>query len=161
VYAAAVAIPGKRSPYHGRIADRRGKVRVNGKRAANFQPSVCYRRYQRSSPSGAPPVHLRTAKEADMELNRNQFFLAGLVVLFLGIQFRMLGSVTLNDKTTRFLASRMQDKSAPPLAALAGQNSSLAKKIIHPPQWLGYALLSIGSVLVLHSLAMPKPGGGG
>jgi hypothetical protein len=96
-----------------------------------------------------------------MELNRNQFFLAGLVVLFLGIQFRLVESFTLNDKTTKFLASRMQDKSAPPAAAILGQSASIGPKVVHPPQWLGYALLSIGSVLVLHSLAMPKPGGGG
>jgi hypothetical protein len=96
-----------------------------------------------------------------MEFNRNQFFLAGLVVLFLGIQFRMIGSFTLNEKTTRFLASRMQEKAVSPTAVLTGQATSLARKVVHPPQWLGYAMLSVGSVLVLHSLAMPKPGGGG
>jgi hypothetical protein len=95
-----------------------------------------------------------------MELNRNQFFMAGLVVLFLGIQFRVINSLTLNEKTTRFLVSRMQDKSATPVAALAGP-SATARKVIQPPQWLGYALLSVGSVLILHSLAMPKPGGSG
>jgi hypothetical protein len=96
-----------------------------------------------------------------MELNRNQFFLAGLVVLFLGIQFRLVGSFTLNEKTTRFLASRSQEKTISPAAMLTGQTSAMAGKVIHPPQWLGYALLSIGSVLILHSLAMPKPGGAG
>jgi hypothetical protein len=101
------------------------------------------------------------AKDAAMELNRNQFFLAGLVLLFLGIQFRLMDSFTLNEKTTRFLASRMQDKSAVPTVALVGEGGSLGRKVVQPPQWLGYALLSIGSVLVLHSLAMPKPGGGG
>jgi hypothetical protein len=94
-----------------------------------------------------------------MELNRNQFFLAGLVLLFLGIQFRMVDNFTLNEKTTRFLASRMQDKPSPS-AALIGQNASVGRKVVEPPEWLGYALLSVGSVLVLHSLAMPKPGGG-
>ena len=95
-----------------------------------------------------------------MELNRNQFFLGGLVLLFLGIQFRMMDSFTLNEKTTRFLASRMQEKSITP-AAIVGVNNPAARKVVQPPQWLGYALLSIGSVLILHSLAMPKPGGGG
>ncbi|MEX2138717.1 MAG: hypothetical protein WD894_05610 [Pirellulales bacterium] len=96
-----------------------------------------------------------------MELNRNQFFLAGLVLLFLGIQFRLMDNFTLNEKTTRFLASRMQDRSATPTVALVGEGGALGRKVVQPPQWLGYALLSIGSVLVLHSLAMPKPGGGG
>ena len=97
-----------------------------------------------------------------MELNRNQFFMAGLVLLFLGIQFRLVGSFTLNEKTTRFIVNRIQDKGATsnPVAALT-PSTALPRKVIHPPQWLGYALLSIGSVLVLHSLAMPKPGGSG
>lgn len=95
-----------------------------------------------------------------MELNRNQFFLAGLVLLFLGVQFRLMDSFTLNEKTTRFLANRMQDKSTTPAAAIVGDGGSFGRKVVQPPQWLGYALLSIGSVLVLHSLAMPKPGGG-
>jgi hypothetical protein len=96
-----------------------------------------------------------------MELNRNQFFLAGLVILFLGIQFRLVDNFTLNEKTTRFLANRTQEKSVSPAAMLTGQTAALARKVVQPPQWLGYALLSVGSVLILHSLAMPKPGGGG
>jgi hypothetical protein len=95
-----------------------------------------------------------------MELNRNQFFMAGLVILFLGIQFRMIDSFTLNEKTTRFLVNRMADKSSPP-AAIIGQAAAIPLKVMQPPPWVGYALLSVGSVLVLHSLAMPKPGGGG
>jgi hypothetical protein len=95
-----------------------------------------------------------------MELNRNQFFMAGLVFLFLGIQFRLIDSFTLNEKTTRFLASRMQDKTTASTTLLT-QASPIPRKVLQPPQWVGYALLSVGSVLVLHSLAMPKPGGGG
>ena len=48
---------------------------------------------------------------------------------------------------------------AVPAVALMG-DASIGRKVVQPPQWLGYALLSVGSVLVLHSLAMPKPGGG-
>jgi hypothetical protein len=32
------------------------------------------------------------------------------------------------------------------------------KKVVQPPEWLGWCLMSIGGVLVLHSLAMRKPG---
>jgi hypothetical protein len=95
-----------------------------------------------------------------MEFNRNQFFLAGLVLLFLGIQFRLIDNFTLNEKTTLFLAARMQSTPAP-TAPLLGQPPVVGRKTMQPPQWVGYALLSVGSVLVLHSLAMPKPGGGG
>jgi hypothetical protein len=95
-----------------------------------------------------------------MELNRNQFFMAGLVLLFLGIQFRLIDSFTLNEKATRFLAARMQDKSSAPTTIL-GSAAPMPHKVLQPPTWVGYALLSVGSVLILHSLAMPKPGGGG
>ena len=43
---------------------------------------------------------------ACVEFNRNQFFMVGVFVLFLGIQFRLVDSATLNEKTTRFLAAR-------------------------------------------------------
>jgi hypothetical protein len=32
------------------------------------------------------------------------------------------------------------------------------RRTLRPPTWLGFALISIGAVLVLHSLAMKKPG---
>ena len=47
-------------------------------------------------------------------------------------------------------------RSKPNLAASMGPTP---RRTIHPPEWIGYALLSVGSVLVLHSLAMKKPGG--
>jgi len=46
-----------------------------------------------------------------VEFNRNQFFAVGLIVLLLGLQFRMFESFTLNEKTTQFLASRLSDSS--------------------------------------------------
>ena len=33
------------------------------------------------------------------------------------------------------------------------------KHTLHPPKWLGWSLVSIGSVLVLYSLALKRPGG--
>jgi len=92
-----------------------------------------------------------------MDLNRNQFFTIGLVLLFLGIQFRMLDSFTLNADATRFVATRLQSSGS----SVAPIRSANALHVVRPPQWLGYAMLSIGSVLVLHSLAMSKPGGSG
>ena len=43
-----------------------------------------------------------------MEFNRNQYFLAGLVIFLLGIQLRMVDTIVLNERTTQFLAQRMQ-----------------------------------------------------
>jgi hypothetical protein len=97
-----------------------------------------------------------------VEINRNQYFMAGLLVLFLGIQFRFVDSYVLTEQTTRFLAER----SGKPIAAGATQVSQLfpaagppIRKVVHPPDWIGWALISFGSVLILHSLAMKRPDG--
>ncbi|HTQ40805.1 MAG TPA: hypothetical protein VMJ32_17415 [Pirellulales bacterium] len=92
-----------------------------------------------------------------MEFNRNQFFMIGVLLVLLGVQFRLVESATLNEKTTQFLAAHAGSSTTGLMAALPG---SIPHKVIQPPQWLGWALISVGAVCVLHSLAMKKPGGG-
>jgi hypothetical protein len=100
-----------------------------------------------------------------MDFNRNQCFMAGLVVLLLGVQLRMVEVFVLNERATQFLAQRMQAlkgnevASASDLPTIFAAQAPVAKKRIQPPKWLGWVLVSVGSVLVLHSLAMKKPGG--
>jgi len=95
-----------------------------------------------------------------MEFNRNQFMMIGVVLLLLGLQLRTFESCTLNPKTTQFLASRFSDSaSSAATNTLFATNSSAVRKVVRPPSWLGWSLMSIGSVLILHSLAMKKPGG--
>lgn len=95
-----------------------------------------------------------------MEFNRNQYFMLGLVLLMIGVQFRMVETFVLNEKASRFLAERMNpvadgDGSMRSFLPAAGPTP---RRTVRPPQWLGWALMSMGSVLVLHSLAMKKPG---
>jgi hypothetical protein len=94
-----------------------------------------------------------------VEFNRNHYFMAGIVLLFLGIQFRMVESVVLNEKVSHFLDERAKkgggEHDTPILAAIGPH----PHRTLRPPAWLGWALMSCGSVLVLHSLAMKKPGG--
>ena len=100
-----------------------------------------------------------------MELNRNQYLMAGLVVLMLGIQMRMVEAFVLNEHATQFLAQRMQQikgqqfASASDIATLQAAQAPIAKKPLAPPDWLGFSFVSVGSVLVLYSLALKKPGG--
>jgi hypothetical protein len=98
-----------------------------------------------------------------MEVNRNQFFMGGLVLLFLGIQFRMIDTFTFNEKVTRFLATRMKVIDEPAASATGANvaSASSPRKVVRPPQWVGFAMISVGAVLVLHAMAMQKPGGGG
>ena len=94
-----------------------------------------------------------------MEFNRNQFFLTGVFFLLLGIQFRMVDSITLNDKTSKFLAARAASTTTNTLANIVSPGG-VPKQVLRPPQWLGWALISVGAVCILHSLGMKKPGGG-
>lgn len=95
-----------------------------------------------------------------MEINRNQWFLVGLVILFLGIQFRVVDSFVLTAEATEFLAER----AGSPLAAVGSGGESLAsakptmRKTVRPPEFIGWALLSISATMILQSLAMKKPG---
>lgn len=92
-----------------------------------------------------------------MEFNRNHYLIAGLVLLFLGIQLRLVDTYVLNEASTRVLtpaSGNALTRNTPLLASI----TPAPRKVIKPPEWLGWALMSIGSVLVLHALAMKAPG---
>jgi hypothetical protein len=96
-----------------------------------------------------------------MDITRNQYFFAGLVLLLLGLQFRFVESFDLTPEFTQLLA----EETNPPVAQVGNSAQSLIqsdkpvlKKNFRPPEWLGWSLLSMGSVLILHSWAMKKPG---
>ncbi len=98
-----------------------------------------------------------------MEFNRNRLFMVGMLLILLGVQFRMVQSFVLNEPTTRTLIKL--SKNAP---ASVTNNSSIdnflvqvapnPKKRIEPPRWLGLAMVAVGAVVSLHALAMPRQG---
>jgi hypothetical protein len=96
-----------------------------------------------------------------MDLNRNQFLFLGLVVLLVGLQLRCVSAYVLNPEATKFLAERT-GQASPAVAGsfftLASGTPAAPRKIVQPPEWLGWCLVSVGAVLALHSLAMKKPG---
>ena len=94
-----------------------------------------------------------------MELNRNQYFFIGLVVLLIGLQLRAVSSYTLTHEATRFLAERSEGTTADKaMFTVSSDIGAKPQKVIYPPEWLGWCLMSVGGVLILHSLAMKKPG---
>lgn len=94
-----------------------------------------------------------------MEFNRNQYFFLGIVVLLIGLQLRMVSSYVLTDDATRFLAERTRSSSGQAaLVSFANDMGGSSQKVIRPPEWLGWCMISVGSVLILHSLAMRRPG---
>ncbi len=104
-----------------------------------------------------------------MELNRNQYLMIGIVVLLLGVQFRMVESFVLNAEASQAIAARMPkgDKESVDATAVPSYSqqaqiapvpaAAAALRTITPPDWLGWCCISVGAVLVLHSLAMPRP----
>jgi hypothetical protein len=96
-----------------------------------------------------------------VELNRHHYFIIGIVVLLLGVQLRLVESYVLNADTTRWLMNQSDDPGVKAVAAATQMMPAAGpapKKVIVPPQWMGWAALSLGSVLVLHALALPRPG---
>ena len=99
-----------------------------------------------------------------MELNRNHYFAAGLVILFLGIQIQLVKTFVLSEQTTTFLAKHVQKRPLEEPQAVGSYLAAsgprpLVKKSLSPPTWLGWAMISVGSVLILHSWALQKPAG--
>lgn len=96
-----------------------------------------------------------------MELNRNHYFLVGVVFLLLGLQFQLIKSAKLTPEFTKFLAEQTNHPAATAsnaMGTLFGTEVALPAKPFVPPEWLGWCLLSIGSVLSLHAMALKKPG---
>lgn len=99
-----------------------------------------------------------------MELNRNHYFAAGIVALLLGWQLRYVDSFVLNEKASTYLAQQFSEGPSvaavgPDLRRFLGPTPQF-RRTVRPPRWVGFSLLSLGGVLVLHSFAM-RPAGGG
>lgn len=96
-----------------------------------------------------------------MEINRNQVFIVGVVLVLLGIEFRMMDSFVLTPRATKLLAQQTNDPVATAtntLDTLTGAETKLPPKVLRPQEWVGWLMISVGSVLILHSMTMSKPG---
>ena len=94
-----------------------------------------------------------------MEFDRNRYFMIGVLLCLLGIQFRMVESFILNESSTRALARIAKN------SQIASQDFGTSlymnvypspRKNVKPPSWLGWVLLSTGGVICLHAMVLPK-----
>ncbi|MBS0210039.1 MAG: hypothetical protein JSS27_13910 [Planctomycetes bacterium] len=93
-----------------------------------------------------------------MELNRNHYFIIGIVLLLLGLQWRLVDTFVLNEKASQFVAAQTAGAGSVKVSQF-GTTGANGLRMITLPTWLGYALMSVGAVLILHSLALNAPGG--
>ena len=96
-----------------------------------------------------------------VELNRNTFFLVGLVLLFVGIQLRMLDSVVLNEPSSRFIAEKFASKTEQRTSRffqVTGIAEGTPRQVVKPPKSIAWCLIAVGSVTVLHALALRRSG---
>ncbi|MEM6473294.1 MAG: hypothetical protein AAF802_27285 [Planctomycetota bacterium] len=94
-----------------------------------------------------------------MSLYRNRYFLAGILLILLGLQFRRVESFVLNEPTTRMMA-RMTNTpivdNSTALGALFEPVTPAPKKRVKPPRWLGLSMIAVGAVVSLHALVIPR-----
>ena len=103
-----------------------------------------------------------------MELNRNHYFMTGIVLLFLGIQLRMVDAYVLTKEASDVVTKQLKKAKAEEPQQQAASFFSFSppsppvlvpkQHKLKPPKWIGWALVSAGAVLILHSLAMKRPG---
>jgi len=92
--------------------------------------------------------------EASMRVKRHHILLGGLLLFFAGVQFRLVDSFTLSERSSHFISAQLGDKGS--LQPLNLWQNTLSRKVVKPPRWLGLALMSVGSVLTLKSLSMKQ-----
>ena len=92
----------------------------------------------------------RLGRSGSMDINRNQVFLAGIVLLFLGTEFRMMDSFVLNAKVTKLLAEQTNHPVATAgntMGALVGWRRPFRTKLCRSPSgWAGSASPSVRSL---------------
>ena len=95
-----------------------------------------------------------------------RLFFFGVVILLIGLHFRSVDTFVLNDKSSTFLEEKIPKKKAESApepetryvqsidewwasAETAAPAAPQRFKTLTPPNWLGWSLISVGSVLIL------------
>lgn len=85
-------------------------------------------------------------------MNRNHYMALGTVLLLLGLTVFKVETVTLTEDSTRFLAQQMEQPQQSLISTVP------IKRTIAIPAWPRFLIVSLGAILMLHAIAMQKPG---
>ena len=94
-----------------------------------------------------------------MDIDRNRYFMFGVILFLLGLQFRLVDSFVLNENSTRALHRFVQKANIADSNVATNvyvQVASSPKKNFRPPNWLGFVLLTVGGVMSLHAMVLPR-----
>ena len=94
-----------------------------------------------------------------MDIDRNRYFMFGVILFLLGLQFRLVDSFVLNESSTRALhkfaqSSKIADNNN--MAANIYMDVGAPLKSVKPPNWVGFVLLTVGGVMSLHAMVLPR-----
>jgi hypothetical protein len=101
-------------------------------------------------------------------MDGNRLFMIGVVVLLLGIQFRVVESFELNEWSSQVVEKRFPSTSADPATSYLAVNtyndpwlapvapSAPATRVISPPRPLALSFISVGAIMILVSPAYRK-----
>ena len=92
----------------------------------------------------------------------HRLFTIGLVLLFLGIQLRLVKTFELNEPASQFIEQRLPSETSPTDTSFASYkgyddywtngasaDSSPSLRSVSPPRWIGWSLITVGAILVL------------
>ena len=88
----------------------------------------------------------------------SRYFMFGVVLALLGAQLRLVDTFVLTPKASQFVESRLRT-TGPNVDRYENiylTSGPVAKKSFTPPRWMGWALLSVGGVLVMHGLTVQR-----
>ncbi|MCR9117088.1 MAG: hypothetical protein NXI22_09120, partial [bacterium] len=92
-----------------------------------------------------------------MELKRTHYLMIGLVLLFVGVQFRLVEGFVMNKSVSGFMADHLDSKPKGVAVAFT-QVADVPQKsrTLSPPRWLAWTFISLGAVMTVYSFALPK-----
>lgn len=104
-----------------------------------------------------------------MEIHRTHVLFLGILLMFLGAQFRMVTAFTMTADATRWVEAKIRNahaamqkenvrptsySSARPTGGYTQDYYPGCRRIVKPPRWVGLALLAAGAILTLHALVL-------
>ncbi len=94
-----------------------------------------------------------------MSIYRNRYFLLGILLVLLGLQFRRVESFVLNERTTRLVA-KVANKpivdNTTTIGSIFEPVTPPPKKKVTPPRWLGLSMIAAGIVISFHAISIKK-----